>query len=91
MAATANVKRNVFGSLKVTYGDFSATAGDAPLTINVEGGKVYLANFETQDGTGVPQTIGDYAISTSGTAGVVTVTVYQQGTITAGQFIIIHS
>lgn len=89
MAATANVQRTYFGNLKVTYGDWSASAGDAALTIAVEGGKVYLCEFTSQDASG-PQIMWDQAESVSGSSGTVTVTVYNQGSVTNGQFIIIH-
>lgn len=91
MASTANVQKSNFGNLKVTYGDWSSTAGDAAMTIGVEGGRVYLCEFTSQDGNTNPQTPWSLAESTSGTAGVVTITVYNQGTVTSGRFLIIHS
>jgi hypothetical protein len=43
--ATSNVRRSVFGDLKVTAGDWTGSAGDANGTIAVEGGRVYLSEF----------------------------------------------
>lgn len=87
--ATSNVNRSVFGDLKVTYGEWTASEGDAAGTIGVEGGQVYLANFISQDSSGNIQ-IAPCRVSVSGTSGVVTITVYHQETVTTGRFLIVH-
>ena len=88
--ATANVKRSVFGNMKVTCGDWTGAVGDAAGTIGVEGGRVYLAQFSIQD-TDSPTAGVSVPVSTSGTSGVVTVTVYNHEDVTSGRFVIIHS
>ena len=88
---TTCVQTTVFGNLKVTYGKWTATEGDAATTITIGGGQVWLANFSSQDSSGTMQ-IAPCRISCSGTSGVITVTVYAIGeTVTAGRFVIIHS
>jgi hypothetical protein len=86
---TTNVQRSYFGDLKVTYGEWTATEGDAPATLTIEGGKIYFHSFASHDASGTFQT--PPRISVSGTSGVITVTVYAIGeTVTAGTFLIIH-
>jgi hypothetical protein len=85
--ATSNVTKSVFGNMKVLLGNWSGAAGDAPGTIQVEGGQVYLANFQPQTSSG-PEMV-ETASSVSGTQGVVTVTVYNSATVSNGTFIII--
>lgn len=85
--ATTNVKKSVFGNMKVLVGNWSGAVGDAPGTIQVEGGQVYLANFQPQLSSGA-QMLETFS-SPSGTAGVVTLTVYNQAAVTSGTFIII--
>ena len=86
--ATANVQRSVFGDLKVTYGDWTGAVGDAAGTIGVEGGRVYLAHFTSQDSSGEIQPAVRVSVST--TDAVTTVTVYNQETVTTGRFLIVH-
>jgi hypothetical protein len=86
--ATANVKRSVFGDLRVTAGDWTHTAGAAAQTIGVEGGRVYLAEFSIQD-TDSP-TEGKVPVSVSTTGNVTTVSFYPSETVTTGRFLIIH-
>jgi len=88
--ATSNVKKEYFGGLKVTFGDWSAASGDAAGTIGVEGGRVYLASFTSYDSTGALQEVpARVSVSTSGA--VTTVTVYHLEDVTTGRFLIIHS
>lgn len=87
--ATANVKKDYLGALKVTHGTWSGAAGDAAGTIAVEGGTIYMASFSSQDSSGA-QIMWPCKISTSGTSGVVTITVYNTAAVTAGRFIIFH-
>ena len=88
---TTNVQKSYFGNLKVTYGEYTATEGDAGATITLEGGKVWLAEFTSQDSSGTFQ-VAPCRVSVSGTAGVITMTVYAIGeTVTAGKFLVIHS
>lgn len=86
--ATTNVRKSVFGDLKVTAGDWTGTVGDAPGTIGVEGGRVYHANFTIQD-TDSPTAYVPVSISTSGA--VTTVSAYYHETVTTGRFLIIHA
>lgn len=88
--AAANTQSTVFGNLRVTYGTWSAAVGDAAGSVKVQGGKVWLASFTSQDSSG-NQLMWPVKVSPSGTSGVVTLTVYNQGAVTDGKFIIIHS
>jgi len=86
--ATANVKRSVFGDMRVTAGDWTHTVGAAAQSIGVEGGRVYSAHFSIQD-TDTPTT-SSVPVSVSTTGNVTTVTFYPTETVTTGRFIIIH-
>ncbi len=85
--ATSNVQKGYLGNLKVTYGNWSGSVGDAPGTIGIEGGQIYLVSFQGQQASGpyCPETES----SVSGTAGVVTLTVYNQANVTSGTFLIV--
>ena len=88
--ATANVKSvSLGGALKLTVGDWSGVAGDAPGSVQIGAGKVYQAQFLPDLAAG-PAPV-DVAVSPSGTAGIVTLTVYNTATVTAGQFSIISA
>lgn len=87
--ATTNVRSTVFGNLRVTYGDWTGAVGDAAGTVGVSGGRVYLAEF-TSEGAETPYQIAvPVSVSTSGS--VSTVTVYNQGTVGTGRFMIISA
>ncbi len=74
------------GPLKATYGDWTATIGDAATTLTVAGGKLYGYQFHRNSTTGPIQPM--VLVSQSGTTGYLTVTVYTQETVTDGTFII---
>ena len=86
--AAANVNSTVFGNLRVTYGDWSSSVGDASGTVTVQGGRVYQALFTNQDTESPTYTPIPCSVSVS--SGLATVTVYPQDTVTAGRFLIIH-
>ncbi len=87
--ATNNVRRSVFGNLKVTHGDWTGTVGDASGTIVVSGGRVWLVDFSIQD-PGSPTEIvpTEVAVASGETS---TVTIHNHQTVTRGRFIIIHA
>ena len=88
--ATSNIKSaSIGGALKLTTGDWSGEAADAAGTMTVAAGKVYLAQFLPNITSGPYQPA--IAISPSGPAGIVTVTVYNSAGVTAGTFSIIHA
>lgn len=87
--ATANVRRDVFGSLKVTAGDWSGSVGDVAGSIGVEGGRVYMAQFTVQDTDSPTDGVAGTSVSTSGN--VTTVSVYYHENVTTGRFLIIHA
>jgi hypothetical protein len=89
MALTiSNVKKSYFGDMKVTYGEFTCSAGDAAGTIGVEGGWV-MAQFHSLDSSGNWQQIPfRYSASTSGA--VTTLTIRHLEDVTTGRFIIFH-
>lgn len=88
--ASANLQHTTLGNLQVTYGTWSGSAGDNTGTITVAGGQVWLASITSQDSTGTPKQI-PVTISTSGTAGIITITVHNDSAVTAGRFLIVHS
>lgn len=88
--ATQRVRKDAFGSLKVTAGEWSGAQGDASGTVGVEGGIVYWASFSSQDGAGTNIQF-PWVVTPSGTAGVVTLTVGNMADVTAGRFLIIHA
>ena len=88
--ATQNVRRSVFGNLKVTAGAWTGSAGDFTGDIGVEGGQVYLAHFTKQQTTGGPTT-SPFQFHTATSGAVTTVTVKYDEAITTGRFIIIHA
>jgi hypothetical protein len=87
--ATANVKPNYFSGLNVTTGDWSGAVGDAPGTITVKGGRVYLVSFVSQDGT-APQQVAT-VIGVSQANATSTVTVNNNMAVTNGRFLIISA
>lgn len=87
--ATTNTQTSVFGNKRVTMGDFTCAVGDAAGTITVAGGRVWACFLNAQIASGKYSTASDnYSVSTSGS--VTTVTVYPQGDVTAGTFMIVH-
>lgn len=86
---TTNIRKSYFGNFKVLAGNWSGSAGDAPGTISVEGGQIYLANFQPQISSG-PEMV-ETASSVAGTTGVVTLTVYNSAAVTSGTFLIISA
>ena len=88
--ATTNVKSaSLGGALKLTTGDWTGTAGDAPGSLLLGAGKVYQAEFLDNLSTGPAQIV--VKVSPSGTAGIVTLTVYNSNTVTAGTFSVISA
>ena len=88
--ATSNVKSaSIGGGFKLTVGDWTGAQADAPGTVEVAAGKVYAAQFLPNVSSG-EYTVG-VAVSPSGTSGIVTLTVYNGGTVTAGTFSIISA
>ena len=87
--ATSNVQGGmIFGPVKVFCGDWSGTAGDAPGTINLAGGRVYFHSFRNED-TGSPVEEPDATVTVSGTS--ITMSVYNHQTVSNGRFFIIYS
>lgn len=89
--ATANVRASRFGDLKVTAGDWTGSAGDANGTFTVEGGRVYLAKFDSQDSSNGPEQEVPVFISTNAGTGTIVLSVANRQTVTTGRFIIISA
>lgn len=88
--ATTNVKSaSIGGALKLTVGDWTGATGDAAGSLGIAAGKVYGAQFLTNLSSGAQE--ADIKVSPSGTAGIVTLTVNNNTTVTAGTFSIIHA
>lgn len=88
--ATSNIRKSVFGDLKVTAGDWTGSAGDANGTFTVEGGRVYTAEFNTQDSNNGPTQEINAFVSSTGT-NTITVSIPNRSTVVTGRFIIIHA
>ena len=89
---TSNTQTTYFGNLHATYGQWAESAdADATVgTITVAGGQIWAALFVSQDSSGKYQ-IAPAKYSVSGTAGVLTVTVYNLAAVTNGRFLIISA
>ena len=88
--ATSNVRScSIGGNLKLTVGDWTGVQADEAGSLTLAAGKVYQAQFlpNVTDGK---YTV-DVKVSPSGTAGIVTLTVYNGATVTAGTFSIISA
>lgn len=90
--STSNVGSTYFGNMHVTYGQWAETvdADSTVGTITVTGGQVWLCEFVSQDASGKYTPI-PMKYSTTGTAGILTVTVYNLAATTAGRFVIISA
>ena len=88
--STSNVQTSYFGNMRITYGQWAETIdGDVTVgTITLGGGQVWLAEFVSQDSSGKFQ-IAPAKYSVSGTAGVLTLSVYNLATATNGRFLIV--
>lgn len=76
------------GAIKTTRGTWTHTAGASAETITVSG-VVFGAIISNCDSTGEHDVLIPY--STSGTAGISTITFYANAAVTTGKFIIFHS
>jgi len=89
--STTGIRRGTAGDLKLTAGDWSGSAGDANGTFNVEGGRVYLSEWTSFDSANGPcQKIPSF-ISTNAGTGVITISIANRQTVTAGRFVVIHA
>ncbi len=75
---------NLGGPVKLTYGQFTATAGDAAGTVTVAGGRIIGYQF-LDNATSGPVDVKVHA-SNSSSSGIITVTVYTQATVADGDF-----
>lgn len=87
--STSNVQKNVFGSLKVTCGDWTGSQADASGTLAVEGGRIWFAQFSIQDPISPTQQVPWEAAAPSGST--TTITVHNRATVARGRFMVIHS
>lgn len=86
--ATQNVKRSVFGNLKVTIGEWTGTVGDASGTLAVSGGRVWLLSFSIQDPSSPTEEVPTEVATASGETS--TITIHNHQTVTRGRFTVIH-
>lgn len=87
--STSNIQTGmIFNAVKIYCGDWAGVAGDAPGTITLGGGRVYMHSFRNED-TVSPGEEPDATATVS--AGVITLTVYNHQTINSGRFIIIYA
>lgn len=88
--SATNVKRGVFGDMKVTAGDWTGAVGDGVGSFGVEGGRVYLVDFNIGGAAGSPSQ-GEAATSWTTSGNVTTITVGYHEAVTAGTFLVIHA
>lgn len=86
--ATSNSQSTIMGNMRVTYGQWSGAVGDAAGTIAVSGGQIWGCFFVSQDASGAYMVPTPLKYSVSGTAGILTVTVYNTAAATAGRFMV---
>ena len=86
--ATSNQQTSYFGNMKITYGQWSGADADAAGTLTVQGGQVWLAEFVSQDSSGKYEP-AQLKYSVSGTAGILTITVYNLAAVTNGRYLIV--
>jgi hypothetical protein len=88
--ATSNVRScSLGGNLRLTVGDWTGAQADAAGTLELAAGKVYQAQFLANVTAGEFNT--PVNVSPSGTAGILTLTVYNGATVTAGTFSVISA
>lgn len=88
--ATTNVRSCALGgNLRLTVGDWTGSQADAAGTIDLAAGKVYHAQFLANVTSG--EYTANVMVSPSGTAGIVTLTVYNGADVSAGTFSIISA
>lgn len=86
--ATSNQQTSYFGNMKITYGQWSGADADASATLSVQGGQVWLAEFVSQDASGKYEPAA-LKYSVTGTAGILTITVYNLAGVTNGRYLIV--
>lgn len=88
--AATNVQKDTCGSRKMTTGDWTGSVGDATGSFTVEGGRVYLVDFNIGGAAGSPSQ-GEASTSWTTSGATTTITVGYHEAVTAGTFIIIHA
>lgn len=94
MAFSATVRGNNYlggpGGIKITYGDWTGSAGDAAGTVQVSGGYPLMAIFQKFDALdNTYEIVPRVEVSVSGS--VATITVENQDNVTTGRFLIVHA
>lgn len=88
--SATNVRRGTMGDLKVTAGDWTGAVGDPTGSFTVEGGRMYLVDFNIGGAAGSPSQ-GEAAATWTTSGSTTTITVGYHEAVTAGTFIIIHA
>lgn len=88
--ATSNVQTESVGKLRMTYGQWTGSLGDAAGSLTVGGGQMWFSAFNTNLASG-PQQVDPVVATPSGTAGILTLTIPNQNAVTAGTFIVLTS
>lgn len=86
--ATSNNQTSYFGNMRITYGQWSGAAADTAGSVTVSGGQVWVCLFVSQDSSGNYNLV-PVKYSVSGSAGILTVTIYNLAATTAGRYLII--
>lgn len=88
--AFSNLQSTTLGNLKVTYGEWTHTQAAASETIDLAGGRCWLAVVASRDTTGALD-FNLVRISESVAGNVNTVTLYPKEGVTTGRAFFVHS
>ena len=86
--ATTNIRSATMGNLKAYAGDWSGSEGDASGSLTLNGGRVYMAQFQNQDADNPGQ---DPLVDISASGSTITLTVHNHLNVTNGRFIVIYA
>lgn len=89
MAFSATVRGTAYlGALRLIYGDWTGSSGDAAGTVTISGPKPYVALFQKFDAIDRSYQIVP-RVEVSTTSGITTITVENQDDVTTGSFMIL--
>lgn len=89
--STSNVIGGPLGNRFKLEGDWSGNIGDAAGTLQLAGGRVYEANFETQATSPGGPTANKVPVGIVVAAPYITLQIYNHEDVTAGRFTVVYS
>ena len=87
---TSNLTYSPLGVRSCVQGDWTGNIGDAAGTLQLAGGRVYEANFETQATSPGGPTANKVPVGISINAPYITLQIYNHEDVTAGRFQVIY-